>query len=303
MIRKVVITDDTKCCVPWWGKVAWLKDKTEILFKPGLNIIYGPNGSGKSTLLTLLARTLCCEQGDVQVLTQDALSALAPYSKGFLNGVLPDHDGAPVVHFDPGKAVGLIGGMAGFDYDFGLEGALNAIRKASSGQTTLSRMETILGVVLEQKWPKLDVRVASHHADTAKGIAEVEAFLAGTGEQSQPTLILDEPGRSLDLGTDARLMEMVGMLADNMQIIMATHSPFALHFPKAHYIDTAPGYSEAGKANLEIHVLAAMYAESPDLIPKMVQFLKDNPRVPRPLPTPQQVAKDKAKFQTKPKKR
>jgi ABC-type cobalamin/Fe3+-siderophores transport system ATPase subunit len=299
MIRKVVITDPTKCCVPWWKDVPWLKGKTEITFQPGLNVLFGPNGSGKTTLLTLLARSLCCEQGNVQKVTQDALHHLVPLSLRseveYNNGVLPDHDGGPVLHFDPSKAVGLCHGS--FDYDFMIQGVVNVTTHVSAGQTTLHRIDDILGAIIEDKWPALDVHEGRHGDRLPEWFA---TFLRGTGEKGPPTVLLDEPSRSLDVGREIRLLEILSLVAPRVQIIMASHSLFSLlMLPDAHFIDTEPGYSQAARNQIEFRAVDAIRKQDPTKLRRMEEALDKQPISVKPLPSPRH---DQAKL-TKVKKK
>lgn len=258
MIHSVQITDPKRCCVPWWGAVPWLQDKTEIEFKPGLNVIYGPNGSGKSTLLKLLARTLCCSQGGEQYVTREAVlghEGLQTYGRAW-DGVVPIHDGAPVMHFDPGRAVGLIGGLAGFDHDFFDEGVSNTMMRASDGQTNLQRMVKFLDAAFKGKWSKLRWQLKQEN------YPELAAFLGGNlpeGVDSTdiPTILLDEPTRSLELRAEIALMRRLAEIKD-VQVIMATHSTFALHLPGANFIDTSKDYSDLCRIDTELAVLNGM---------------------------------------------
>ena len=65
MIYKLLVKDPTKAALPWWNTVEWLKDRTEIEFGPGLNILFGKNGSGKSTVIKSIAKVLCCLDGSL----------------------------------------------------------------------------------------------------------------------------------------------------------------------------------------------------------------------------------------------
>jgi predicted ATPase len=56
------------------------------------------------------------------------------------------------------------------------------------------------------------------------------------------TLLLDEPDRSLSIDNTIVLWQkVIPKLAENVQIITATHSPFAL-FLDANYLDLKAGY-------------------------------------------------------------
>lgn len=237
MIRELTITDPSNTCMPWWPKVEWLKGQTRIEFKPGLNAIYGPNGTGKSTVIQAMARTLCCAQGGRQMVTSTALDNLGYTSDTgvFKDGALPVHDGSPVLYFDPDQAVGLFGGLAAFDDDFMNEGLGNVMFKGSSGQTTMNRIETVINAMHRGQWPTMERKVKK-----CKGL---DPFLNGSFDKVGPTILLDEPSRSLDLRYELAFWKLTDKaIAAGVQVIMATHSVFPLNRLGTHYIETQPGY-------------------------------------------------------------
>ncbi len=67
-----------------------------------------------------------------------------------------------------------------------------------------------------------------------------------TCRRERPTLLLDEPSRSLDIPTEALFWgnTPVNCEKKDFQCIAATHSPFALLLKNVHYIETKPGYIE-----------------------------------------------------------
>ena len=271
MIHSIQVHDVSKSAVKWWGDVPYLKGLDKIEFAPGLNVIYGPNGSGKSTMLKLIARMMLCEQGDIQKVSYDVRD-LFRYGKledpeEFLDGVIPIHDGAPVMHFDPSQRVGLVGGA--FDYDFLDAGLTNTMLKASAGQTSLVRMQRVLGAVFGGDFPKFD---PEHRSE------ELMSFLAGNLPEGveatdRPTVLLDEPSRSLDLRTEIRFFERLAEVED-VQIILATHSTFALHLPGANYVETYPRYVKTAKFMAEIHFLKAL-RNDPERLGIVTQILDE----------------------------
>jgi len=58
------------------------------------------------------------------------------------------------------------------------------------------------------------------------------------------TLLLDEPEKSLSIPKQIELFDVLFKLSDHFQIIMATHSPFILHYKKINLIDFTPGYAK-----------------------------------------------------------
>lgn len=258
MIYKLAVNsrDPKQAITPWWFQVEWLKSKHEIEFGPGLNVIWGENGSGKSTVLTAIAKPLCCFDGDHQLVGEWTAADMTEYdhktgTRPLKTGILPVHDGSPIMHFDPSQAVGLMGG--GFDWDFGDAGIQNAMFKGSSGQTTLMRMNRAIVTALDPKVPWPEVQWKGRKPEYMPELAE---FLKGDGNRVRPTLLLDEPSRSLDLIKEIRLFKLLQKIADSgVQVIVATHSVFALHLKGAKFIDTSPGYSTMARIDTEAHFL------------------------------------------------
>lgn len=251
MISEVIIQDVNRACVPHAPKVPFLRTISRVEFRPGLNILWGPNGSGKSTLLSAIARMLHCEQGGRTCVTEHSIDEvftvpseqfkLGDRSKTMADGILPVHDGQPMTHCDPSVAVGLVGGMAGFDYDFFGEGTDNAMFSGSAGETTSRRMQAaLLAVVDPAKYVRPVTWKARKEGSRAEAVAE---FLKGTLPKGQPTVILDEPDRSLSMKFQAGLWHnLASKYSKNAQVIVASHSPLALDIPDAHYVETSSGY-------------------------------------------------------------
>ena len=269
MIRRVKITDPERCLLSWWKDIPWLQaQKKEILFKPGLNVLYGPNGSGKSTVLTLIAKMLCCYDGTRQLVgdytTQDYFDG--PYGERKLKtGVVPVHDGSPILHFDPSQTVGLIGGS--FDYDFIHEGAANSMLHESAGNTSAHRMGTTLAAVFGNEWPEPQIKWKVRE----ERFPDLAKMLKGTLKKSKPTVLLDEPGRSLDLGRLTTFFHKLAKVKD-VQVILATHSPFALRLEGAHYIETEKDYLKLARVHTDIHFIKE-FAKNPGRYEKLKRFL------------------------------
>lgn len=259
MIKELRVTDPSAACTPWWKEVEGLKGRDRIEFEPGLNIIWGPNGSGKSTVITALARMLHCEQGGTQLVTSTSMHNLrGSMRNGIPDGVMPIHDGQPVVYFDPGNRVGLIGGA--FDWDFGDMGLRNTAFRGSHGQTTMMRAETALVSIIKNTPPpkaswKMREPSANPPSESASDydkqrwqtLDTVRRILAGTEKDSgRFTCLLDEPDRSLDIPLQFRywLKLAEAVLVNDVQIIAASHSVFALDLPGVNYIEFKPGYLE-----------------------------------------------------------
>ena len=263
MIRALLVTDPMRACTPWWHKVEEFEGRDRFEFKPGLNILWGPNGSGKSTILRAMARALHCEQGGTQVVTDTSKREMQAGGgkamkngirfEGYSDGVLPEHDGSPVVFFDPSDAVGLFGGA--FDDDFMDLGIMNAMNDVSAGQTTMMRSNDAMAPIFkgemppEVKWrvqkaepQRPDPGWGRERWDVLRGIEEtLEGTLHPTGI---PTILLDEPDRSLDIPLQARFWLGLARAGTHghVQIIAASHSVFALGLSGVNYIELVDDY-------------------------------------------------------------
>lgn len=249
--------------------VPFFKDRKELAFKPGLNILFGPNGCGKSTVLNILAQSLAAAQGGVSTVTQDHVSNTVDMyaalrqrdgSKGAMKdkiGLLVRHDGQPVVYSDPRKAVGVTGGS--FDDDFmerGIAEAMGSARR-SHGQLSLSRSDTALAVLLGKAAhpqtivSKLNKKTVNDQ--WVKALELVETRLGASVERGQPSVLLDEPEANFSLVWQSRLWSLLSQadVAQKHQVIVASHSPFALGIAHANYIEFEPGYLEEALAALK----------------------------------------------------
>lgn len=252
MIYKLTIKDPAKTPVQWLARVDALKQPRMFEFKPGLNILCGRNGSGKTSLTKVLARMFHCEQSNHPVVTENSLRQLV--DDGILGvtdiqrGLKIDHDGQGVRHFDPGGAVGLVGGLAAFDWDFGAEGLSNVMFKGSAGQTTMFRFERLAQEIVASEVPEVSWKFSRARSGPAikdtwgQRVALATRLLEGNAPRGQPTILLDEPERSYDMKTQIGIWRFLRAYSDQVQFIVASHSLFALKIPDAHYIELSPGY-------------------------------------------------------------
>lgn len=262
MITALEINNPADSGVPWWKDCKHLPQSGKLEFGPGINVLFGANGSGKSAILQALARSLHCHQGGMQAVSQTSLG----FEGGEKFGLLPRHDGGPVLFHDPGQAAGLIGG--GFDDDFFSVGLSNAMFKGSAGQTTLMRGQSALDSLFRDvAVPPLDWKLGKELV--TRRYPDVVSFLAGNIEgpasaaaAKVPTLLLDEPERSLSLPYQQIFWEKVLLSVfrrrkkNPIQVIVATHSIFALDLP-VHYIEVEPGSLKAARDAIEQSWVAA----------------------------------------------
>lgn len=239
----------------------FFQGKKKIAFKPGLNILVGANGTGKSTVLRMLAESTCCFQGGVSAITEGAVhQGVDMLGSLRLNGgsgkhqdkmgLKVHHDGQPVVFSDPRQTVGLDGGA--FDDDFFTQGLAEVTsgRKKSHGQLALWRTSQALAVLEDKRrFPKdilRKMKKSNVNSVWVEAIEVLEKRLEASIAKGQPSVLLDEPEANFSLVWQARLWSKLGAaaLAKNFQIIVATHSAFALGIAHANYIDVAPGFRQ-----------------------------------------------------------
>lgn len=246
-------------------EVPFFQKKKQIAFQPGLNILVGPNGSGKSTILKILGESMCAVQGGVSAITETAVHTgvdmMAPLrsrisrdgtKSGMVDklGLTVRHDGQPVVFCDPRQTVGLVGGS--FDDDFFTQGMQEVMagRRSSHGQQAAHRANLALNILVGKlPFPKdVDRRVKRGQVNDVwcQALDVLEQRLTASIPLGQPTLILDEPEANYSLVWQARLWKWLANpeIAQKMQVIVASHSAFALGIEHAHYIDMVPGYRQ-----------------------------------------------------------
>lgn len=228
-------------------KLDFFKNNKSIEFKPGLNIIFAPNGTGKSTILEILAKFTASEQGGISTITNSWKQDMINFGENTMKGIKVFHDGQPTLYNNPRKAVGLFGGMAAFDDDFFEQGIMETQLRESTGYTTMTRLQRVLAVLSGQAQMPKDFQKKSSLDDT------YNTFLKANIEKNQPTMILDEPESGLAIHVQANIFRMINKRAKekNLQIIVATHSPFALTCD-ANFIELQPGYLKIAKQEIEL---------------------------------------------------
>ena len=292
MIHSLKIIDPGETPVSWLGNVSALKKPREFTFSPGLNILWGRNGSGKSTILKLLAMMLHCAQSGNPVVTSTSVEDLCermrfkdqPKAK-LENSVLLRHDGQGTRFFNPSAAVGLVGGGAAFDWDFGREGMLNVMFRGSAGQTTMQRFDSLLTDCLCNKPPpSVEYRVKETNFNDywKEWFGVAKGFLKANAKKGPATILMDEPERSVDLPLQVQCWRLIrALVRRETQIIVASHSLFALNIPEANYVEMEPGYMVMARKCLAL----------------LPEWAEEQPRMPdSPSPEP---AKKEAKKRSK----
>ena len=250
----------------------WFKDRQEIVFKPGLNIFLGRNGSGKSTVLKMLGDGLCATQGGISAVTTDVISSqidmMSSIGARLRNpavqvpemtdriGLEIVHDGQPVVYCDPRRTVGISGG--GLDDDFADAGIIEAMtaHRRSHGELALYRVNPALAMLNgKAKFPDQIQRLVQRDQVNDRwqmALDLLEARLQARRGKGQPTILLDEPESNYSLVWQSRLWGILARreVADRFQVIVASHSAFALGISHANYFEMTPGIREEAEEAL-----------------------------------------------------
>lgn len=263
MIAKINITDPKDIPIRWWAKNDCLKNIKEISFTPGLNIIWGKNGSGKSSVLKLIARMLHAEQGGISTITRSSIFDSIHKNKEIYKGIQISHDGQAIMFYDPSHKVGVIGGS--FDDDF-FEAGLNSIfEKGSSGEIVAHHVSNIFTSTRDKKRIQPEYRVNKKHVNSVwkNWLEQIQEFFKPNIELADKvTVILDEPDRSLDIPNQSIIWKSLSSpkLLERVQLIIASHSTFAVDVSGANYIEFTPNYleecrkavSEQNKSEIEL---------------------------------------------------
>lgn len=253
MISELIVKDGERAPLKWWKNVPYLKRREKITFKKGLNLVVGPNGSGKSTILTTIARLSCCEQGGVPKLTENMVRNFIDTFGGASDGIRIHTDDQPVFHYDPQRKVGLSGG--GFDDDFFLEGFQSAMNRGSTGQEAVNGLMRVIKAAKEPCDP-LDFEAMKKRVNPVwqEAIDVLQSCRDTSLPRGPVTILLDEPGRSLDLDLQLRLWRDLYLLCRDgkTQIIAATHNPLILSLgftdlKGVHVVETYKGFVDLCK--------------------------------------------------------
>ena len=253
MIRELKITNPERTPIEWWASVEALKGRESIEFNPdGPTVIWGPNGVGKSSIIKALAMLTHCEQGGYPKVTDHSVRKFRRIGDdGVLDGMSIVSDGQPVNYMAPDLNPGLQYGMAAFDYDFMAEamGGMGAM-KTSSGQQVQRR----LGLLMQQARKPGKVKRNGYVGDDEKSVV-LGGLEASPGvSKGKPTLLLDEPLRSLDLFKQVELwMAFEGSLFTEFQVIIASHSMFSMDIKGASYIELAPRYRDRCAVMIDLY--------------------------------------------------
>ena len=122
--------------------------------------------------------------------------------------------------------------------------------KGSSGQTTKFRISSLFSSVLgeslpEKKWKAYKRREppdAQDEFNVTQYRAQqlIEETLTGSGELGPRTVLLDEPDTNIDIESQVVLWRCLQYAGQTIQVIVASHSLYALQIKEANYIEVDP---------------------------------------------------------------
>lgn len=232
----------------------FFKNNNELSFKKGLNIIFAPNGSGKSTITDILAYATASKQGGISTITNKWAVDMTMERKWegeettFWGGVKCIHDGQPTAYCSPMQGVGLIGGTMALDDDFFSQGLEDFKNRESTGLKSIYRLGFINKFLAgEEKIPDEYAVKENYFKDRRLGYV-IDELISPKISKGQKTIILDEPDLGLSIHFQKVLWELIdsGARDHDLQVIVATHSPFSL-LCDAHFIELEDGYVNIAK--------------------------------------------------------
>ena len=249
-----------------------LKDRT-FEFEAGLTVLFGQNASGKSTMLKLMAGYSGCQRPGWTTYSEDyepfkkychPREPNPPFPERFavyLGGLRAEvqWDGTPTYY-----SRGLPSqGQASFDeaLERGGDEADDYMRRmmspGSSGQEqilwvndrleqTIAKPPTIARDATFYVYGRgmVDPKTREHWGtDWSQGIEQFVDYVDSLPRTGPVTVLLDEPDTRLSLPNQEKLWRLfLPRIAEGRQIIVASHSPFALRAPRI--IDLDSGYSD-----------------------------------------------------------
>lgn len=259
MIYELVIENPEATPISHWHYVPFLSEPKTIEFKPGLNILFGQNGTGKSTVIDGMSRLLHCRETNWPVVTKTSV-ALFARSDGFLaDGLSLHHDGQPARYLGIQPSSVVPEEKAVQKVQLAMKESVTKGRtstKMSSGQASIAKLIRFLkhdAVKTRYKFKSSGISPAMRETWEA-AVASLKAGKVRPGNPKQQVVLLDEVDHNLDFAHQAMVWRMLRTLVaeGKHQIIIASHSPFAVNVPGAHYIETSPGYLDAARAALRM---------------------------------------------------
>ena len=231
--------------------------KNRFDFTDGLNVLWGPNACGKSTVLRTLAAYSFIKVGGWSSLVQrrdlgvdskgelqfpEALRKLAP---GKETEAMVAWDRAPVFFangddqaektFFHSSAADSPDGLTDFAGQVGM-----LTGKHSRGEMRAIKLKFAFDALRESA-PRFAKMKATANSEVERACQEAQlAYLSAAPAKSRMTAMFDEPDHGSDVHIQLALWtHWFPVMAKQRQVIVATHSPFALFVPgvKIHWMD------------------------------------------------------------------
>lgn len=236
--------------------------KRPLAFGSGLTVLFGPNGCGKTTALRIAgAYAGCPEHGGWPAFVEPVyLRTLGETYPEALAHHAPRDCTAEVGWDGSATFLYLAGANEGLPIAFGMESdgltsdmeRIFGDRQMSSGQRTLLRLNRIA----ERLKAPPDLAVPppdrGHVNDQWRNAMEAFSSYVSTLPRTGPaTLLLDEPDRSLSIPVQSDLWRLLPKMATSIQVLVASHSAFALRCEGATVIEMEKGYVDACRKALD----------------------------------------------------
>lgn len=236
MIKSVTIKKDKDSVIyDCWGARTFK-------FTDGVNIIFGQNGCGKSVLMDTIARYLSIADGrgwttfltphdvagwNFDKKIKDYLGVIESNKKhGFIK---MDWDGVPAYKSEVQRdemqmLTNLMQGGAREELSLS-----EAIALKTSNGSSGEKVNHFLSRLLKMQTPDI-AKFYGRGNDTWKFYGEMlPEYIKNLPRDGKPTLLMDEPDKSLDFATQRIFWEkFVDELSKKYQVIIVTHSVFAL---------------------------------------------------------------------------
>ena len=255
--------ESAKITTGYASKLPALADKT-FRFHPGVNVLFGQNGCGKTSLLHIIAAHCSIDPkagGQPKFLEplrqrkksyEESLSDLAPGkcqaelgwdgSFAFLHSA--SMASRPIAYFGE-ETDGLITETERV--------SITMFGGASAGQHQLMNINRLCSMLRKLPDHTALPKECGHVNDVWQdAINKYIRWVMAKPRTGPPTLLLDEPDRSLSLTHQYELWQMLLRThrAAGVQIIASTHSPFAFLMPPETIIDMSSGYLVEGQLAL-----------------------------------------------------
>ena len=220
----------------------WETSKIELT--DGINVIFAPNGSGKSVMLKNIAYYAACQEGG--------------WSKGFtplsIGGNLLDDLKAYYKNNDYKKLLNKKSTLGEIDLEWdgvacyfslaaqkdtrtNMYEVMNqlsdeisfkdAVRLQMSHLSEGQRSISFITQMLEKKVPDLTIPINEQANDSWVAAGKILSdYVTGLSRDGKPTLILDEPDKSMDFPNQRYFWSEIKNLVNNYQLIIASHSYF-----------------------------------------------------------------------------